>query len=288
MPDTASYTRWSEYLKSARNGHDRPINGSTTKRVLWGPNGSIILRLHYTDVVTLHADGTETIDTGGWHTHQTMQFIAEHSRARVWSDKCQLFVRTNEPTFTAPRVSKCRRCKGGQVKQECYGPGWCYADYGYPCEHGETSVHRRPECFHGKTEAHALPSVDCWQCHGEGRYDYGSKPVHYQWYGEPLAIDCDGYPIGPVIKVEYHPVSKSHVSASKSYSNSGDLLSSVLPALATEVNCPHCSTSRSLEALVIHLNDSAKWTRERVADWLDTLDVDLSFPVPDFIPAHIT
>lgn len=32
--------------------------------------------------------------------------------------------------------------------------------------------------------------------------------------------------------------------------------------------------------IVMHLNDAAKWSRERIADWLDTLDVDLRFQPP--------
>jgi hypothetical protein len=40
--------------------------------------------------------------------------------------------------------------------------------------------------------------------------------------------------------------------------------------------------------MIIHLNDSHHpahetadvWSRERIADWLETLDVDLRFPTP--------
>lgn len=282
-----SYAYWDTYLNGGRNKNERPINGSRTKRAFRKWNGDIALRLHYTDVVTLHADGTETINTGGWHTVTTMRFLSEHSRARVYSEKYQLFVRTNSPTYTAPRVSKCRRCKNGRVPQSCYGPGWCYVDYWRPvCEHGETVSHKRAECSHGATAAHALPSVECWQCHGEGRYDYGSKEVHYRWDGGPLRIDSfDGYPIAGGETVT---TVKAVESGSKSYGDSGDLLKSVIPALSISVQCPHCTDVKvSLESVVIHLNDSAKWTREQVADWLDTLNLDLTFPVPDHIPAHI-
>lgn len=237
-----NHAYWTEYLQSARNGHDRPINGSSSKRVLHGPNGDIILRLHYTDVVTLHADGTETIHTGGWNTVSTKAFIAEHSKARVWSDKGQLFVGCAAPTLTPPRVTKCRTCHG----------------------------------------ARKMP-YDCWRCHGVGRCDYGSNPVHYRWDGEPLRIDSDGSPIGPPVSAAGY-----HKPSSHNYADSGTLLRSVLPALSIFTQCPHCEVKVSLERVVIHLNDSVKWSRERVADWLDTLDLDLSFPVPDHIPAHIS
>lgn len=32
---------------------------------------------------------------------------------------------------------------------------------------------------------------------------------------------------------------------------------------------------------VVHLNDQHRWTREAIADWLDTLDADLQFKLPE-------
>jgi hypothetical protein len=52
----------------------RPV--SANKRVYRGENGDIHLRLHQTDVVTWHPDGTYTIRTGGWHTPTTRAAIA--------------------------------------------------------------------------------------------------------------------------------------------------------------------------------------------------------------------
>ena len=54
--------------------------------------------------------------------------------------------------------------------------------------------------------------------------------------------------------------------------------------------CPQCCETKSysvwsnretsLFAVVIHLNDAHKWNRNRIADWLDGLDIDLTFQVP--------
>lgn len=79
----------------------------------------------------------------------------------------------------------------------------------------------------------------------------------------------------------------------------------LLPGLNTRVKCPHCKDQvqrvnlahpisdgpvewhdhtwrvhpkQTVSEIVIHLNDQCGWTREQVADWLDTLDVDLTFP----------
>lgn len=48
--------------------------------------------------------------------------------------------------------------------------------------------------------------------------------------------------------------------------------------------CPACvndQRQRHVTDAVIHLNDVHKWTREEIADWLDTLDCDLSFAPPE-------
>lgn len=64
----------------------------------------------------------------------------------------------------------------------------------------------------------------------------------------------------------------------------------LLPGLSTNVKCPATDdrTKRgrscpyehtdSIGTLVIHLNDQCRWSRGAVADWLETLDVDLTFP----------
>lgn len=47
------------------------------------------------------------------------------------------------------------------------------------------------------------------------------------------------------------------------------------PDLKQPVKCPGCdelTSARSLEKVIIDLNDRHKWTRDQIADWLDTLD----------------
>jgi hypothetical protein len=70
-------------------------------------------------------------------------------------------------------------------------------------------------------------------------------------------------------------------------------LAAILPALATHrLRCPlwmddttdtptACCWRKPLSEVIVHLNDHHRWTREQIAGWLDTLDVDLTFPVPD-------
>lgn len=55
-------------------------------------------------------------------------------------------------------------------------------------------------------------------------------------------------------------------------------LKSKCPGLRQVVKMPcscHSNKSSMLESLLIHLNDTVGWTREEIADWLDSLDIDL-------------
>ena len=52
--------------------------------------------------------------------------------------------------------------------------------------------------------------------------------------------------------------------------------------------CPACKdfdiyddSDPFLQDTIIHLNDEHKWTREAIADWLETLDYDLTFKTPE-------
>lgn len=59
-------------------------------------------------------------------------------------------------------------------------------------------------------------------------------------------------------------------------------LAGVFPGLdgATAKSPCKCEVAKAglvnLGQVVIHLNDTHQWTRDRIADWLDTLDIDLS------------
>jgi hypothetical protein len=72
-------------------------------------------------------------------------------------------------------------------------------------------------------------------------------------------------------------------------------LTAVVPGLkGARARCPECKKhavddaqfpERKLSEVIIDLNDNHKWTREQIADWLETLDVDLSFvPPSDVLP----
>lgn len=60
-----------------------------------------------------------------------------------------------------------------------------------------------------------------------------------------------------------------------------DALYRALPQLASFIQCPSCGVHTRMFGVVMHLNDYHKMPREDIADWLDALNVDLSFPVPE-------
>jgi hypothetical protein len=38
------------------------------------------------------------------------------------------------------------------------------------------------------------------------------------------------------------------------------------------VRCPECADRGTVPAIIIHLNDDHRWTRERIADWLEPIE----------------
>lgn len=54
-----------------------------------------------------------------------------------------------------------------------------------------------------------------------------------------------------------------------------------MPGLKEMVKHPVLPYHDSLEIVIISLNDHHGWTREQIADWLETLDIDLTFKTPE-------
>jgi len=61
-------------------------------------------------------------------------------------------------------------------------------------------------------------------------------------------------------------------------------LQDLVPGLMATIKCPACPQDPNIVVLgialwniIIHLNDEHKWDRLRTADWLESLDIDLTF-----------
>lgn len=102
-------------------------------------------------------------------------------------------------------------------------------------------------------------------------YKYGSLEDETKSYKEAY------YPTNTSTKNTKNYVSGKHVK--------GGLISKI-PALSeyetkcpVELDCKRSYNKYPLSSIIIHLNDLHKWTREEIADWLESLPVDLRFKV---------
>ena len=50
-----------------------------------------------------------------------------------------------------------------------------------------------------------------------------------------------------------------------------------LPGIREIVHHPVTGRDHELKYVIMDLNDHYRWTREQIADWLETLDVDINF-----------
>lgn len=55
------------------------------------------------------------------------------------------------------------------------------------------------------------------------------------------------------------------------------------PVLATEATCPLCGYIRELDSIVAHLNDDHYWTREQIADFVETIEAHQVQPAPALV-----
>ncbi len=71
-----------------RGGRKKLENNTYLHRV----GDSYAVRLHSTDVVTIHPDGTYTLDSGGWRTPTTKDRISRYSPVVVCQGRCVWYV----------------------------------------------------------------------------------------------------------------------------------------------------------------------------------------------------
>jgi hypothetical protein len=99
---------WAEdTLATARNkSAGKPVANNT--RLFKRGDDSIAVRLHSTDVVTMHRDGTYTLAAGGYHTVTTSDRIRGFSPAKLLSERGEWFIRL-EPSASDPRPEQVNR-----------------------------------------------------------------------------------------------------------------------------------------------------------------------------------
>lgn len=270
-----------------------------------GPD-TVSVVYHQTPVVTYYANGTQELNWGGWYTRTTFEHIERftrlddfrlraHNRQRNGhGDGVELWRDSATWPRTPSRVTRCRSCKGtGQRSHDhecwnCRGAGsrergkqaipefydgdfrlMLHVDGTYEVAYDQEA---RPygckcslcKCGCGNWQSH-------WQCMQADKWAAKTSALGYTplWASPPIGVDLSAHTT-PI------PQQSAHVMHSEVLNS----LAAVLPNLDHEVMCPKCRTTDPLRSVVVHLNDDHRVPREEIADWLDTLDVDLKFPTP--------
>lgn len=155
-------------------------------------------------------------------------------------------------------------------------------------------------CSHGQWESHktqTLITKTCERCNGTGTVDHGSKPEQIVWdagvASSAVRVAADGSLTFVNVNETLHhagqmggatptPAIKPYLPPPPDPNHKGEevaeQLTEILPGLEAEVRDPVTGDVGRVRYIIVKLNDTDGWTREQVADWLDTLDVDLSFP----------
>jgi hypothetical protein len=192
-------------------------------------------------------------------------------------------------------------------------PGWWESRRVEPCEHDMDVRHSKTLCEHDSRVDHVTGKTwhDCYRCSGTGQVDYGNKEVpillstmdafRVDAYGKFLG-ECERpsgwgaifYPDGPPTPKkkksapepdlepwEQELIGSGYATSKPGHEYGGEIVATiaqVIPAMREQVKHPVTGGYSSLNVVIVDLNDSHRWSRERIADWLDTLDLDLAFP----------
>jgi hypothetical protein len=84
-------------VRGKRNANRRKIGNNTYAEIL--PDGSVGIMLHSTYVVKIHADGTYTLNSGGWQTLTTKDRINQYSPRRVYQRNFHWFIDINNKSY---------------------------------------------------------------------------------------------------------------------------------------------------------------------------------------------
>lgn len=99
-------------IRNSRSGQPKIGNNTVLHAGNLDGGASIHIRYHFTDVVSLHSDGTYSLRTDGWDTVTTMRRLNDYSPARVYSDRGTLYVWHSSDPKTPAKITKCRTCHG--------------------------------------------------------------------------------------------------------------------------------------------------------------------------------
>lgn len=76
-------------VKGKSSANKRKIGNNTYAEIQ--PDGSVTIRLHSTNVVTIHPDDGVTINSGGWRTSTTKNRINKYSPVKAYQKNHQWY-----------------------------------------------------------------------------------------------------------------------------------------------------------------------------------------------------
>lgn len=300
--------------RSARVRDDAPLEHAVRLVRHFVDDDSVSVVYHQTPIVTYWRNGTQALFWNGWYTKTTFEHIERyanlgdlviraHNRMRNGRGEAVAWYLNREDWPRTPsRITRCRTCKGsGEAVPTPWNDGRCFNCAG----HGEIQRGRVliPEVHCGALlltpakgpfpqtvtihPVDGLPTYACkcaicrcgcenWTSHWQHAQAEKAAAKKYP----PLWASPHPGPVG----VDMSAPKPAYKTPGHLGSEVARALEAVLPGMLTFIRCPACpqgtDRTRSVSEQIVHLNDEHRWTREQVADWLESLDVDLTFPVP--------
>lgn len=232
-------------------------------------------------------------------TGQMIEYVTCHGPAvdhdETFRDRnrCPGPTKCSGARYDWPRRDDGTRDYDAGMRREACDHGRTEAHEVEPCPHGRESSHSIVPCEHGRESSHKTGTreVECWQCYGTGVQDYGSKSIPLVWSAGTVTISDAGelvsengteHPYCPprhsAVTYKPKPAPVSSASADVMGAEVADRLAALLPGMNESARCPQCGQASRVRHVIVHLNDAHHATREVIADWLETLDADLTFP----------
>jgi hypothetical protein len=118
-------------------------------------------------------------------------------------------------------------------------------------------------------------ATDALWCKAYEKMPESAVTLSYMRYTEGM-LDGKQFHKGGYIPPN-HTVDMLAYSAKKGYGK--DSRVDELPGVDELVKHPISKREMPLGSAIINLNDQHKWTREKIADWIETLDIDITFKV---------
>ena len=84
-----TYLEAVKMVKGKTSASKRKIGNNTYAEIQ--PDGSVTIRLHATNVVTIYPDDAVKINSGGWRTSTTKNRINKYSRVKVYQKNHQWY-----------------------------------------------------------------------------------------------------------------------------------------------------------------------------------------------------